>query len=54
LGDEKLECDCSSEMEPMLEKVMEDGEIIVDYPEPEEIRDYLLDQLSKVEADWLE
>jgi len=51
---EKPECDCGSEMEPMLEKVMEDGEIIVDYPEPEEIRDYVLDQLSKVEADWLE
>ncbi|MBS3790607.1 MAG: nicotinate phosphoribosyltransferase [Candidatus Thermoplasmatota archaeon] len=51
---EKPECDCGSEMEPMLEKVMEDGEIIVDYPEASEIRDYVLDQLSKVEADWLE
>jgi len=52
--DEKPECGCGSEMEPMLEKVMEDGEIIGEYPEPDEIRDYVLDQLSKVEADWLE
>ncbi|MFW5946125.1 MAG: nicotinate phosphoribosyltransferase [Candidatus Natronoplasma sp.] len=52
--EKKPECDCGSEMEPMLEKVMEDGEIIGEYPEPDEIRNHLLDQLSKVEADWLE
>ncbi len=46
-------CRCGEMMEPMLEKVMEEGEIIVDYPEPEEIRDRVIDQLEKIEADWL-
>jgi len=53
-SEEKPECDCGSVMKPMLEKVMEDGKIIKEYPKPDEIRDNVLDQLSNVEADWLE
>ncbi len=49
-----VECECGNEMEPMLEKVMEDGEILIDYPEPSEIRDEVLNQLEKVEEDWLD
>ncbi len=51
---EPLKCECGNKMEPMLEKVMEDGEILIDYPEPAEIRDRVLEQLKKVEADWLD
>ncbi len=51
---EKPICDCGETMEPMLEKIMEDGEIIVDYPEPSEIRESVIEQIEKVEADWID
>lgn len=49
---EKPVCECGETMEPMIEQVMEDGEIISDYPEPDEIRDRVIEQLEKIEADW--
>lgn len=52
--EEKPTCDCGSIMEPMLEKVMKDGEIIGSYPEPDEIRSKVVDQLDNIEADWLD
>ncbi len=51
---EKPECGCGSTMKPMLEKVMEDGEILENHPEPKEIRERVLNELENVEADWLE
>ncbi|MBS3817018.1 MAG: nicotinate phosphoribosyltransferase [Candidatus Thermoplasmatota archaeon] len=52
--EEKPECECGTTMEPMLEKVMEDGEILIEYPEAKDIRERVLSELDKVEADWLD
>ncbi len=38
---------CGSTMENALEKVMENGKILLDLPTPEEIRSYVLQQLEK-------
>lgn len=51
---DKPECECGTMMEPLLEKVMEDGEILVDYPEAKKVRERVLNELEKIEADWLE
>ncbi len=51
---EKPICDCGAEMEPMLEKVMDNGEIIIDYPSPQKIRDSVMEQIEKIEVDWLD
>ena len=47
-------CNCGTEMEPMLEKFMEDGEIIVDYPTPKEIKSRVTKQYDKLEMNWIE
>ncbi len=41
--------DCSS-AQPLLEKVVEDGSIVVDLPSLKEIRDFVLKQLRKLQA----
>ncbi len=48
------DCDCGKEMEPKLEKVMENGKVVIDYPEPKEIRETVLKQLEQIEVDWLD
>ncbi len=52
--EERPVCGCGNDMEPMLEKVMDNGEITTDYPSPKKIRKKVLDQLKKVEVDWLD
>ncbi|MEF8873950.1 MAG: nicotinate phosphoribosyltransferase, partial [Candidatus Thermoplasmatota archaeon] len=52
--EERPECSCGTAMEPMLEKVMENGSLEIDYPSPDEIRERVMDQLDKVEIDWLD
>ncbi|MFP4609088.1 MAG: nicotinate phosphoribosyltransferase [Candidatus Aenigmatarchaeota archaeon] len=51
---ERPVCECSTTMEPQLEKIMENGKIIIDYPSPSEIRKRVLRQLKKIEVDWLD
>ncbi|MFP4142569.1 MAG: nicotinate phosphoribosyltransferase [Thermoplasmata archaeon] len=52
--EERPVCECGETMEPMIEKVMENGDIIGDQPKPEDIRDSVIEQLDKVEVDWLD
>ncbi len=47
-------CECGNTMKPMLEKVMEDGKLMIDYPSPDVIRERVMDQLEQVEIDWLD
>ncbi|MFO7792682.1 MAG: nicotinate phosphoribosyltransferase [Candidatus Saliniplasma sp.] len=46
-------CDCNETMVPMLEKFMENGEIIKDYPTPKDIKERVDLQLNKLEPDWM-
>jgi len=46
-------CICGDTMVPMLEKFVEDGEIIKDYPNPKDIKARVNLQLDKLEADWI-
>lgn len=46
-------CECGNTMIPMLEKFMENGEIIKDYPNPKDIKARVHLQLDKLEADWI-
>ncbi len=39
---------CGVEMEPLIKKVIEKGEVVVDIPSIEETRDYVIKQLEKV------
>ncbi|MFO7992402.1 MAG: hypothetical protein R6U61_08970 [Thermoplasmata archaeon] len=45
-------CPCGSTMEPMLEKVMEDGKIMGPYPDEGSIKSYVTKQLERAEIDW--
>jgi len=44
---------CNIGMEPVLKKVIENGEIIAEFKKPSEIRDYVISQLKKIkELKW--
>lgn len=44
---------CGSEMEPLIEKVLDKGEVVREREEPDKIRGYVLDQLFKMrELGW--
>lgn len=47
-------CECGEKMEPMLEKVMEDGELIDEYPDAQEIKKRVDEQRKKLDIDWVE
>ena len=46
-------CDCGKQMEHMLEKYMEKGEIIKDYPSAKEIQNRLLEELDHVDLELI-
>lgn len=48
----KPTCDCGEEMEPMIKKYLDKGEMTHKYPSPDKIKDRVTEQLKKVEADW--
>lgn len=45
LEEEKPECECDGDYKPLLKKVIEDGKVIKDLPENQEIRNYVLEQI---------
>lgn len=50
-NEEKPICNCGEKMEPMLEKYMEKGKIIKDYPSPKEIQKRLLNELESIDLE---
>lgn len=44
-----IKCEDGSEPEPLLKKYVEDGKLVQDLPSEDEIRNYVLRQLEKVE-----
>jgi len=49
-GKPQPECSCcGSETEPMLKPLIKNGEIVAELPKPNEIREYVLEQISKLE-----
>ncbi len=46
-------CMCGESMIPMLEKFMEKGRIIKEYPDPKDIKERVNSQLEKLEVDWI-
>ncbi len=48
LGDSKTLCQCGGKLEPLLEVMVNHGKITRQEPDPEEIRDYVLQQLKQV------
>lgn len=52
--EEEPTCPCGATMEPMLEKVMEDGKAIQPYPDEKSIKSNVTKQLERAEIDWKE
>ncbi len=50
---EKPICECGEQMEPLLEKYMEKGKIVKDYPSAKEIRERVLEELDHVDLELL-
>lgn len=52
-GHEGPKCpDCGGEMEPLLRPLIKEGKIVAKLPRPSEIRQYVLEQLEKVELEF--
>ncbi|WP_198008156.1 nicotinate phosphoribosyltransferase [Methanohalobium evestigatum] len=45
-------CKCGNKMVPMLQKFMENGKILDDYPSALDLKTNVTNQLQKLEADW--
>lgn len=52
-SEEKPICDCGEQMEPLLEKYMEKGKIIKDYPSAKDIKKRVLKELDHVDLELL-
>jgi nicotinate phosphoribosyltransferase len=52
--EEEYKCrECNINMEPLIIKAIEEGEVIIDKPDPDNTREYVLDQLRRlIELGW--